>query len=76
MEEQNEVTSVDILKVSTDNEGRYSVTIEKGMSVEEVAFAMAVVIKVFGRDGVIKQEEMLELVKKYIDDSQYQEVVS
>lgn len=76
MEEQNEVTNVDILKVSTDNEGRYSVTIEKGMSVEEVAFAMAVVIKVFGRDGVIKQEEMLELVKKYIDDSQYQEVVS
>lgn len=73
MEEQiNEM--VDIFKVSTNNEGNYSVTIEQGMSVEEVAFAMSVVIKVFNRDGVIKKEDMLELVNRYVDDVQYSEV--
>lgn len=66
----------EILSISTDNEGHYKVTVHENMSVEEVAFAMTVVIKCFDRDKVIAKEDMLKLIDKYLNDVQYEEVQS
>lgn len=65
-----------ILAVAFDDEkNTYSVDIPAGSSIPETAFAMAIVIKCLIRDGVIsKAEEVTELVNKYVDDPQYQEV--
>ena len=74
MEEQ---LSQDLLRVSFDNEnGRYEVEVPQGSSLNETAFCIAVVIKCFVRDGLIEKEEMLELINKYLEDPQYQEVTS
>lgn len=68
MEEQQ------IFSVTSNTEGRYTVNIPQGMSVEEVAFSMAVIIKCFDRDKVMEKENMLELIKRYVDDKEYDEV--
>ncbi len=65
-----------ILAVAFDEEANtYSVDIPAGSSVQETAFAMAIVIKCLIRDGIIeKSSDMTNLVNKYVDDPQYQEV--
>lgn len=58
-----------------ETNGIYSVDIPCGSSVPETAFCMSVVIKCLIRDNIIeKPEEVLDLVKKYLEDSQYEEV--
>lgn len=65
-----------LLAVAFDDENNvYSVDVPSGSSVPECAFCMTVVIKCLVRDGIIKSaDEVLGLIKKYIDDSQYEEV--
>ena len=65
-----------ILEVSSNDEGLYQITIGEGNSVEEVAFAISVIIKCFNRDEVIAKEDMLKLIDKYLNDVQYEEVQS
>lgn len=66
----------ELIKVTFDDEtGRYSVSLGQGSSVPETAFAITVVIKCLKRDGYIKNaKELLNLVKKYLTDPQYEEV--
>lgn len=65
-----------MLKVCISDDGtQYRVYAPSGSSVPETAFCMAVVIKCMQRDGVIQNtDDVLELIKKYLDDPQYQEV--
>ena len=65
-----------VLEVSCNDEGNYCVTIAEGSSVAEVAFAIAVVLKVLERDGVIDKSEMQTLIGKYLEDPQYEELKS
>lgn len=65
-----------ILEVSSNDEGLYQIRIGEGNSVEEVAFAISVIIKCFNRDEVIAKEDMLTLIDKYLNDVQYEEVQS
>lgn len=59
----------------SDSKETYSVDIPAGSSVPETAFAMSVVIKCLIRDGIIeKVSDVTDLIKKYIEDPQYQEV--
>ena len=71
---EQEVIEQTMFSVKCDNEGRYVVEISNGMSVNEVAFGMVVIMKCFERDGVIKADEMLELINKYMGDPQYEEL--
>ena len=64
-----------IIAVYDNNEGAYGVRINAG-SVEETAFAIAVIIKCLNRDEVVSKEQMLELINKYVNDVQYEEVQS
>ena len=64
-----------IVAVYDDSEGTYSVSVNAG-SVEETAFAIAVIIKCLNRDEIVSKEQMLELINKYLNDVQYEEVVS
>lgn len=65
-----------ILAVAFDDENNtYSVDIPAGSSVPETAFGMAIVIKCLIRDGIIANaSDVTNLVTKYVDDPQYQEV--
>ena len=65
-----------ILAVAFDDDANtYTVDIPAGSSVQETAFAMAIVIKCLIRDGVIeKASDVTSLVDKYVNDPQYQEV--
>lgn len=65
-----------ILAVAFDDENNtYSVDIPAGSSVPETAFAMSIVIKCLIKDGIIeKSSDVTELINKYIDDPQYEEV--
>ena len=63
-----------ILSISTTDDGKYKVSVNEGSSVEEVAFAITVVIKCFDRDKVISKENFKELIDKYLNDVQYEEV--
>jgi hypothetical protein len=65
-----------IVTVGTTDDGHYSVIINKNASVPEVAFCMTVIIKCFERDGVIDKEEMLDMINRYLNDPQYEEVTS
>jgi hypothetical protein len=73
MEEQ---TIREIFSVSDVGDGRYSVNVNENTSVEEVAFAITVTLKCFDRDEVIAKENMLALIDKYLNDVQYNEVLS
>jgi hypothetical protein len=73
MEEQ---TIREIFSVSDVGDGRYSVNVNENTSVEEVAFAITVILKCFDRDEVIAKENMLALIDKYLNDVQYNEVLS
>lgn len=65
-----------LLAVGFDDEkNQYTIDISSGSNVPETAFCMAVVIKCLLRDDYIKSiDEMLDLVKKYLNDPQYAEV--
>lgn len=71
-----EIDEGQILSIYNTSEGNYKVVINEGASVEEVAFAITVLIKCFDRDGVIVKEDMLKLIDKYLNDVQYEEVQS
>ena len=59
----------------SDEQDTYSVDIPAGSSVAETAFAMAVVIKCLMRDGVVeKSTDVTDLVNRYLEDPQYEEV--
>lgn len=59
----------------SDENNTYSVDIPAGSSVPETAFAMSVVIKCLMRDGIVeKPSEVTDLINKYLEDPQYQEV--
>lgn len=61
-----------ILKV-TCNENTYQVSAEQGSSVNEMAFAVMVVIRTLIKANYIKEKkEFIRLVNKYFDDPQYQ----
>ena len=65
-----------ILVISLNNdETSYNVQIPEGLSVNEVAFGISVVIKCFVRDEIIeKPEQILSLINKYLSDPQFEEV--
>ena len=71
-----EVRAHDILKVSYEEDGRYAVVINEGMSVAEVAFAITVIAKIFDRDGVIPKHEFMEMINNYMENPQYEEMLS
>lgn len=53
----------------------YTVSTSQGSSVNEMAFAVMVVIKTLMRDGYIKDsKEFIDLINKYLGDPQYEEV--
>ena len=66
----------DLLKISFDDEGdKYDIHIPQGSSVQETAFGVAAMIRCLVRDKIIKNDvEFLELLAKYLDDPQYDEV--
>lgn len=58
-----------------EKENVYSVDIPSGSSVQETAFAMAIVIKCLVKDGIIENSsDVITLIDKYVNDPQYQEV--
>jgi hypothetical protein len=65
-----------ILGVAFDDENNiYSVDIPAGSCIPETAFAMSVVIRCLIKDGIIeKSTDVTDLINKYIDDPQYEEV--
>ena len=65
-----------ILAVAFDeSNNNYIVDIPAGSSVAESAFGMAIVIKCLIKDGVIeKSTDVTDLIEKYLNDPQYQEV--
>ena len=69
MENKN-ILSVDF----NETTGVYSVSASQGSSVAELAFAVAVVAKCMVRDEVIPDADIfVELIRKYIEDPQYEE---
>ena len=73
---ENNDNLVTLLNVSFDNnDNTYKVMVPKGSNAAETAFCIAVLAKVFVRDGIIKNaKELLDAVNKYIDDPQFEEV--
>lgn len=69
-------STITVLQVDTDMEkSTYTVKAEQGSSVNEMAFATMVVIRTLVRDKLIQSsEDFLSLVKKYLEDPQYDEV--
>lgn len=75
MEEQSNDKKLLLAVAVNDETGNYFVDIAQGSSVPETAFAMSVVIRCLMRDGYIKDaNEIINLVKKYSTDSQFEEV--
>lgn len=71
MENDFELLSI---KLNKDN-GNYNFKIPEGATVNEVMFAIAALIKVLVRDGIVKtHQELIDLIKKYVEDEQYGEV--
>lgn len=69
-------STITVLQVDTDMEkSTYTVKADKGSSVNEMAFATMVVIRTLVRDKLIQSAtDFITLVKKYLDDPQYDEV--
>lgn len=74
--EQQKSTVKTVLKVTTDLNGTtYDVSADEGSSVNEMAFAVMVVIRALIKTGNIKDaKEFTDLVNKYLTDVQYEEV--
>lgn len=75
MEEENPLIHT-LLNVTFDEGSNiYHVELCKGSNVAETAFAMSVVIKCLIRDGIVeKVSDVTDLITKYLNDPQYEEV--
>lgn len=57
------------------DKNQYSFDIPQGMSLQEVAFAVSALARCLKRDKVIETEQIfVDLVNKYLNDPQYNEV--
>lgn len=55
--------------------GSYDITVGAGMSLNEVAFSIAAAIKIFIREGFIKDsKEVIDMIQTYCNDPKYQEI--
>lgn len=65
-----------ILNITFNEEsGTYGIVIPKGSNANETAFGIAAMIKALVRDKLIeKSEDFIDLITKYVNDPQYQEV--
>lgn len=74
MEGQSDKQLILAIAYSADK-NQYSFDIPQGMSLQEVAFAVAALAKCLKRDNVIETEQIfIDLVNKYLNDPQYNEV--
>lgn len=74
MEEQKKEERKLVLAVATSG-NNYYVDIPAGSNVAETAFAVHCVIRMLVRDGIIPDNKtFLDLVNKYLGDTQYNEV--
>lgn len=76
MSQKKDENKILLMAVAFDQtKNTYSVDLAKGSNVAETAFSMAVVIKCLIRDGIIKEaKDVTDLINKYLDDPQYNEV--
>ena len=76
MSQKKDENKILLMAVAFDQtKNTYSVDLAKGSNVAETAFSMAVVIKCLIRDGIIKDaKDVTDLINKYLDDPQYNEV--
>jgi hypothetical protein len=54
--------------------GNYIVDIPKGMSANEVAFAVHVIARCFERDNIMSSKDFIALAQKYLGDEQFNEI--
>ena len=71
----NETTKL-ILEITFNEEsGNYGMKVGKAMSVNEVMFGVAALIKCLVRDGVVEDKNVpVEMLNKYLNDPQYDEL--
>jgi hypothetical protein len=71
----NETTKL-ILEITFNEEsGNYNLKAGKGMSVNEVMFGVAALIKCLVRDGVVEDKNApVEMLNRYLNDPQYDEL--
>ena len=71
----NETTKL-ILEITFNEEsGNYDMKVGKAMSVNEVMFGVAALIKCLVRDGVVEDKNIpVEMLNKYLNDPQYDEL--
>ena len=76
MSQKKDENKILLMAVAFDQTNNtYSVDLAKGSNVAETAFSMAVIIKCLIRDGIIKEaKDVTDLINKYLDDPQYNEV--
>lgn len=63
--------------LSVENElgtGNYYINVTNGITLGELCFSIATVVKCLARDGIADKEEMLERIANYVNDVQYGEV--
>ena len=65
-----------ILSISTNTDtGEYGICVADGSNVPETMFAVSAMIRCFVRDGIIESADIAtDMLKKYLTDSQYDEV--
>ena len=71
MEQDNRI----LFKIAVnDVTNSYQITIPEGSNVMEVIFGVAVIAKVFERDGLMTKDEFMLNFERYLNDKQYEEV--
>lgn len=72
----NETNDKLILRIGFDNvSNKYSAQIPEGMSLNEVVFGFAALVRCLVRDGIIDDHKVIyDLLTKYLTESQYEEV--
>ena len=64
-----------LLECSFDEEnGAYRFRSSEGASANEIIFCIAGLFRCFDRDGIAKKEDCLNLLQKYLNDPQYEEL--
>lgn len=59
-----------------EDDGSYQIAVREGSNVAEAMFATAAMIRCFVRDEIIDDENVaLDMLRKYLGDPQYAEVV-
>lgn len=68
--------TIDILKMTLDkNTGVYNFSVPPGGNLNECFFAISAFIRCLQREGYLESKEAgLEQIKKYLEDSQYDEL--